>query len=418
MYCGVEPLMRNVITILLACATALFLAWRGIYPALTAVETDFPNYYTAARLLTDGRDIDSLYHDKWFQEQMAGYGINVQGKFSPFPPPTVFVMLPLAHLDVLTAQRVWTVLNILLTALLVSLMAQLLGWSRRSAWILLGLSGLAIANNFRFGQFYLVVAVAMTYSYMKWRSGKILPVGLLTGLVGVIKYFPFISMIQPLLRREFRVVAICSITVLSVVAVSAWALGWDVFRDFLSGAIGQHVAGNIQNPYVSTFQSFGSLARRLFLDDPVLNPAPLVASTTLYYATHHGLTVIVLVCVAVGIKRTKWLEFDQSTDLQYALLAVGGLLASPATGTYHMLLVVPAIGLILKHSADHRGWNIFFATTYACIGFIPYSFFSRFDGHGIATVLAYPRLVLLTVLFVGILGYIFRLPRVQFVTHR
>src|SRR5262249_8292063 len=86
--------------------------WKGIIPALTEIGSDFPNYYTASRLLLQRKDVSRIYADGGFQSQIEGYDIHQAVKFSPFPPVTAFVMLPLAPLPPLTALRIWTLVNV------------------------------------------------------------------------------------------------------------------------------------------------------------------------------------------------------------------------------------------------------------------------------------------------------------------
>ena len=56
---------------------------RGVLPSFAGPETDFPNYYTASRLLLEGADANRLYDSIWFQEQMVRFGFEQKGKFSP-----------------------------------------------------------------------------------------------------------------------------------------------------------------------------------------------------------------------------------------------------------------------------------------------------------------------------------------------
>ncbi len=77
--------------------------YAGIVPGWKNVESDFPNYYTASRIIIEGRDIDKLYDDQWFNSRIKEYGIEQQGKFSPFPPVTAFLMIPLVVFEPLNA---------------------------------------------------------------------------------------------------------------------------------------------------------------------------------------------------------------------------------------------------------------------------------------------------------------------------
>src|SRR5262249_45061634 len=85
---------------------------QGVVPALSRIDSDFPNYFTAARIARDAQDATRLYDDPWFQQQMRRYGVGSDGKFAPFPPPTALLLVPLAHLTPLAALRVVTAVNV------------------------------------------------------------------------------------------------------------------------------------------------------------------------------------------------------------------------------------------------------------------------------------------------------------------
>src|SRR5689334_21293702 len=105
---------------ILGCAVT----WFGIVPAWSALDTDFPNYYTSARLVVEGRDISRIYEADWFQSRIYAEGIDRQGIFSPLPPVTALLMVPVAFLAPLPALRAWTVVNLLLLAANVILLAR------------------------------------------------------------------------------------------------------------------------------------------------------------------------------------------------------------------------------------------------------------------------------------------------------
>jgi hypothetical protein len=397
--------MSRTVQMLLLTGIVIFIFWKGIIPAFREIETDFPNYYTASRLVLEGQSLDSLYNDAWFQRRMAEYGISVAGKFSPFPPPTALVMIPLARLDVLDAQRVWTLVNVVLLVAFVFLLSRILCVSPATAFLLTGMSGLALANNFRFGQWYLVIAFAMAYSFRKYREGNQIAPGIAVGLTGIVKYFPFVFLMIPLMRKEFRAIWMCLLATIIGILCTMTLTGSDIFIQFVSGSAIQHASGLIQDPFSATFQSWGSLSRRLFVFDAGLNSHPLLDSRALYLFFHYGMTAIVALATLRGVLRLRRFSEPRAMDFQFVLLCVGGLLASPATATYHMLILVLPVGILLTRTSGEKWWNIFFALSYAGIGFLPYSLFRLFEGRGILSIFAYPRLWLLSTLFVGIMLY-------------
>jgi len=66
---------NRVVALLLLTALAANVVVRGIVPASTRITSDFPNYFTAAKVVADGGNVERLYDIPWFQEQMLRYQV-------------------------------------------------------------------------------------------------------------------------------------------------------------------------------------------------------------------------------------------------------------------------------------------------------------------------------------------------------
>src|SRR6266850_383146 len=118
--------MRRFQWTLLAVGSSLLLYF-GIIPAFSRIDSDFPNYYTSARLVIEGGKLTGLYDDAWFQKQIEREGIDQEGRFSPFPPVDALIMIPFASLSPQHALQAWTIVNVLLLAANVQLLSKILG---------------------------------------------------------------------------------------------------------------------------------------------------------------------------------------------------------------------------------------------------------------------------------------------------
>jgi hypothetical protein len=384
---------------LLLVGLSLFLLIRGIIPAMESVDTDFPNYYTSARLLIDGDDMSRLYDDSWFQSQIYKYGMHQLGKFTPFPPITAFIMTPLVLLSPNNALRVWTMLNVVLLLLSVFLVSRITNRSWLWAAILFLLSGQALANNFRFGQFYLLLAVLIICGYRFWIQGEHVRSGMLLGIGAAVKYFPIIFFLEFIGRREWKIVLAGVLTITLLTTVGIIVLGPALHEQFLLHVLGQHLEGNIQDPFSPIFQSWNSLFRRLFVFDPLHNPNPLVDSSTAYLLSLCCVYSLVAISLVAAFKQSNHRFGKSSQSIQFALLGIAGLLLLPASATYHFLLLALPVALLL----DGKEWTIpqkLLGVVYGFIGFIPYRYFEQFQSKGILTVFSYPRLILMSGLFV------------------
>ncbi len=379
-------------------ALLVFLFVRGIIPAMESVNTDFPNYYTSARLLTEGSDVRRLYDDDWFQNQIQRFGMNQLGKFTPFPPITAFIMTPLTFLTPLNALRVWTIFNIVLLVFAILLMSHVTGRSWIWSAILFLSTGHALANDFKFGQFYLLLSVLIIVGYRYWIQGENVKGGVFFGVGAAFKYFPIIFFAEFIARREWRIISIGLVTIAILTVFSILFLGLGVHEQFVSHVLGQHLEGNIQNPFSPTFQSWNSLFRRLFVYDPARNPNPAYNAQGAYIIGLYSIYALVVTLVIIAFKKSLSFSNEFARDTQFGLLGVTGLMLLPASATYHFLLLALPVALLLHGTK----WTIsqkVIAALYVSIGFIPYRWFEHFESLGILAVFSYPRLILMCCLF-------------------
>jgi len=117
---------------------------------------------------------------------------------------------------------------------------------------------------------------------------------------------------------------------------------------------------------------------------------------------------IIVVTAIASIVRVQRLGIKEGMKMSLTILGIGGLLIAPVTGTYHYLVLLLPVGLFL--SSVMRGTEKMIGYVvlglHAAIGFIPYSLTRQFDGQGILTLLAYPRLIALSMLYALIIAIV------------
>src|SRR5260370_26216034 len=154
------------IKLFLIVGLSALLFYKGILPAWNSIHSDFANYYVSAKLISAGLDApEKLYDNDWFQSKINEYGIKTRGKFAPFPPLTAFIMLPLTFLEPLTAQRTFTILNLLFLGMGILVLKRITQWPWEHAvlsWLLLGWG---LTNNIAFGQLYLIIGVGILAAF-------------------------------------------------------------------------------------------------------------------------------------------------------------------------------------------------------------------------------------------------------------
>ncbi len=327
----------------------------GVIPGWSGIQSDFPNYYVSGKLVHADSDSVKLYDNSWFQQQFQNHGINAQGKFAPFPPPTAFVLYPLTFLEPLTAKRVWLCFNLLLIAPVIILMHRISGASSALCAFLLTGSGLALANNLMLGQVYLLLLFSMLLSIKLLQSNsRWLPGTLLGGGIAV-KYFPLVF-IPGLIRCKNRFVLAWIVFTLILVNLSALIVfGLNTYKDFFNSVLFSHLSGELkgQSPWSASFQSWNALAHVLFRYHPLENPDPLSDSGLLYSVVKNGIPALVL--LLSGYIMFKIRHVKSYLENSVMLLSSTLLFLTPAGATYHNLLLLLPLTLYLQQFRSTEG---------------------------------------------------------------
>ncbi|HEY2465640.1 MAG TPA: glycosyltransferase family 87 protein [Steroidobacteraceae bacterium] len=403
---------RGTWTALILVALAAYVLVKGIVPALSAIDADFPGYFTSARIVIDGQDTGRLYDDDWFREQIRRYKLESAqnpGKFAPFPPPTALLLVPLARCEPLTALRILTAVSVLCLIGSIFLLARILAWHPVDAGVYVLSSGVAILGTLRCGQPYIVVSTFCILGYWLYLKRRPWLAGACFGLFAPIKYFPVIFLIYFAWRRQWRVLLGGVGTIGGIALVSIGVLGWKVHQVFLLSVLGNHLMGRLSLraahtvPFTAVYQSIDTLFNRLFVFDPARNPqplwaAPLLASIGIFVAK----ASILLVAVAALAKLARQGAVRAAAP-SIGILGILLLLIAPATATYMCVLLWLPVALLINYLLmnGERASAYFVAACYVLIGFIPYRYTYPFEGRGGLTVLAYPRLFILLAMFAG-----------------
>jgi hypothetical protein len=397
---------RSLAIVLFAALAAVLIA-RGIVPAMSKIDSDFPGYFTAAKIVADGGPVERLYDDVWFQQQMHRYvpSSEIIGKFSPFPPPTAFLLLPLTRMEPLNALRVVTVVSALCIAGSIVLLASILSLTLVESAVFVLLSGYAVINTLRFGQPYIAVSLSCIAGYYAYLKNRPVLAGMCFGLFLPFKYFSAVILIYFVFRKDWKVVMGGGLVVSLIALVSIGVLGWKIHEIFLSSVLGNHLVGVLseQDPFTASFQSFDSLFRRLFVYDAALNPRPWFVFPPLQMIGVLVVKVSIMFSAFATLVKLARSGVAAAAAPSIGILGILILLEAPATATYHFVLLWLPVGLLVHYlfCERDRASGYFILGTYALMGFIPYGHTQRFEGRGGLTVLAYPRLFVLLTMFIA-----------------
>jgi hypothetical protein len=140
----------------------------------------------------------------------------------------------------------------------------------------------------------------------------------------------------------------------------------------------------------------------LFVKDPTFNPSPLIDWANGFPLLRLVVALVLASSLVVALRNT--MSSDRATGFRLALLFTFTLLLSPASASYHLLfLALPAAMIWPEFRRDpNRGARWILAGSFLLIGLIPIAALEQFHFHGAWILLAFPRLILLTTIFIAL----------------
>lgn len=316
----------------------------------TQVETDFPNYYTAAVLATRHEPLPRYYDWTWFQRQMNYTGTERQlGGYIPQTPLTMALLIPLAHLAPQKAKQVWLALNLIFLGISVVLIARL---TRISAGVILliAFAGyMSLESNFLLGQYYVFVLLFLTAGVWCLIRGKAATGGFWMGVICMLKLYsaPFLLYFVWQRRRKALLGMLAACTGLGLVSI-AW-FGWHANVYYLTSVFSRASENAILDPYHPGTGTFTNLLRRTFVMEPELNPHPLFNAPFVFFLLRPFLTLSVLVIPLLALPRNAAIE---KRALAWFLIAI--MLSSPNTALYVFIVLLLPIALLLPEASPQR----------------------------------------------------------------
>ena len=361
-----------------------------------SVNTDFPNYYVAARLVREGYPTDRLYEWDWFARQKDRMQVDQPlAGFIPHTPFCALVLLPIANLQPLTAKRVWIATNLAMLLALAGLFAQISRISWRW-WTIGSLFYVPTIRNLEYGQLYILILLLLTGAlclYLhRWNAWS----GFLVGVAAALKIFPAVFILYFVRKRDLRALA----GFLAGVAVPLIACLF-VFRPhllltFATQVLPAALRGEANDPYNLTAASMSSLLHHLFVFEPQWNPHPLAHMPVLLAVLQPILQWLVLGSTALVISQDK---DPRRVSLEWGVLVVASLAASTMPASYHfVLLLLPVAIWTQRFASKQQIWPV--AAYISLVLLVGWPKWPAASGNGWTALLAVPRLWFLLLLFV------------------
>jgi hypothetical protein len=340
----------KLVTRFAALLTFLFLLITAFRAGWTRAETDFPNYYTAARLVRQHQPLHNYYDWTWFARQMNYSGNGRQlGSYTTQTPLTMLPMVALAGFPPQRAKQIWLIFNLVFLGVTVWLLSRVSRFSPESIWLLAFCAYFSLRTNLLYGQYYIFLLFLLTLVfYFLHRNNHSLS-GLTAGVAFALKLYggPFLLFFAAKRQWKALIGMIAAVVILTGVALVLF--GPADMHYYATQILPHSLEGGTIDPYNPGVPTFSTLLRRSFVAEPELNPHPLWEAPWLFFFLRSFVSLIIVALLLLGtsLRRT-----SDRNDFAWFVIAV--VLLSTNTASYTFIILLLPLVLLLEESGPWR----------------------------------------------------------------
>ena len=354
---GRSDIALRAARLLISVASILFL----LLPFRTAwnyLGTDFPNYYTAAKLVRHREPLRNYYDWTWFARQMNFAGVERLGAYTPQTPLTMLPMIMLSGLPPLTAKRVWLVVNLVLLLTVIKMLAVMTSIRWEFVALLLIFGYRSLETNFLFGQYYifllfLITVVAWLLDRKQDPAG-----GFLSGIVFALKLYTGPFWVYFVVKRKWAAAGGMLVAAVFAAAVAVALFGWSDVSYYAARVFPRTLEGGSIDPYNPGVPTLSTLLRRLFVFEAELNPSPLIRAPWLFFFARTAVQLSLVAIPALGVVFSRKSEIRR--DLAWFVIA--SILISTSTASYTFILLLAPIVWLLPGASPAKA--VYLALSY------------------------------------------------------
>jgi hypothetical protein len=186
--------------------------------------------------------------------------------------------------------------------------------------------------------------------------------------------------------------------------------GMEAYTFFFKNVLLSHFNGELssQSDYAVQFQSWNSFLRNLFVYDAADNTSPLISSLFLFNFSRVIIYLLFPGAALLVLYRLK----DDGDFIPAAVIVLSILLfvLSPASASYHLLLMILPVILLLKLSRKNIKFSSAIILLYILIGFSPF-LINKIGSGDLPLFYKYYRLWLEVILFLISIMFLLKLNR-------
>lgn len=349
----------------------------------TRIGADFPNYYTAARLVRTSSPLRDYYDWTWFQRQLnyAGLGTH-RGVYIPQTPLTMLPIVPLAAFPPQAAKRIWLGINVVLLAATVWLLSRATKINVDKIALLMLCAAVPLYINFLYGQYYILLLFLLALGYYYWHQKRPLASGLVLGVAFALKLYAAPYLLFFAAKRNWKAMAGMLMAFLFCAGLATVIFGWANVTYYATQVLPRALEGGAVNPYHPGNPAVSVLLRRLFVPDPELNPHPTWNAPWLFFFLRAFISMGIIISAILGIANSRNIPEGRS----FAWFAIAIFLVSSNMGFYVFLLLMLPVTLLMEHAKPRE--KVYLVCVYVLLTLY------------LAPIWLFPKLWLLLILFV------------------
>ena len=320
---------------------------KHVQRAWHSLNTDFPNYYTTARLVHDRVDTTRAYEWIWLQRQKDHRGIDqpLIG-LAPITPISTLAVYPLVHMAPLAAKHAWIILSLALLLGTALLLRSISGIPMQRIALVVVLS-YPLLVNLLYGQYYVLLLFLLTAAcWLSLRQLRFLS-GLAIACTVALKIFPLLYLLYFCRKRDWRACTgvIAGLTGLTFISLAVF--GWQLNVIYLLQVLPAALRGEVLNPYALQLGSISALLHHLLIYEPQWNPHPVLHSPVILALV--GPLVQMIVLAPIALLTSPKCGSEDGLRLEWAALLLASLTLSTSPASYLFTLLIFPVILLLSH---------------------------------------------------------------------
>jgi hypothetical protein len=301
---------------------------------------DFLQFYTAARMVADGR-LQQLYDWTAFATTLRGVvgGTGDLLFLSVYPPQLALALSPLGHFDYLAALGMWTALTFVLYGCCVRALQHVSPafLAHGETWWLVAAAFGPFQQLVMHGQVSALALVCFTAAWLALRRERWYWCGAALGSLAFKPPFGVAVLVALVVSREYRVaLGAAAATLVQVAAVVAWH-GSTLFIDYVSRVRDVVRAPEVFEPKLWQMHNWKGFWGLLIGTGPFGTAATVASSLVALY-------LVLQVWRATG-----------SPHLRMASLVVGSVLVNPHLYVYDLVVLAVPLALTTAWVLEHEG---------------------------------------------------------------